>query len=155
MKKILLVAAVLVLAGFACSLGGDSVEVESSPIVEVTRVVTQIIESEVIGEVAGEIMYACGIDRCKDSGEYGKLIYASGINVWEIPGPNRKVVNRQLNHLQEVTVLLERRLNDGPGGLWYGLSGGGWINDLWLTEKPCNYGNIEKDSFKDCLMGEY
>ncbi len=57
MKRLLLVVAVLVSVGIACSLGGDSVEVECPPvekcepeIVEVTRVITQIVESEVIVE---------------------------------------------------------------------------------------------------------
>ena len=46
MRKLLLVAAVLVSVGIACSLGGDSVEVESpsSGIVEVTRIVTKEVE---------------------------------------------------------------------------------------------------------------
>ena len=47
MRKIFLVVAVLVSVGIACSLGGDSVEVECPPVeecepetVEVTRVIT-------------------------------------------------------------------------------------------------------------------
>lgn len=115
----------------------------------------EVAEVEEVEEVAGEIMYVCGIDRCKDSGEYGKLIYASGINVRENTDPSRGEVIGKLNHQQLVIVQAERITAKSPGGLWYFVKGGGWINDLWLTEKPCNFGNIEKYSFKDCLMGEY
>ena len=56
-RRLFLVVVVLVLAGIACSLGGDSAEIECPPveecepeIVEVTRIVTQIVESELIGD---------------------------------------------------------------------------------------------------------
>lgn len=101
------------------------------------------------------IMYVCGIDRCHDSGEYGQLIYRTNIPVWNHPDPDRGGLNRQASHQQKVTVLQELRVNEGPGGLWYELADGGWINDLWLTEEPCTQANLEQYSFHDCLMGLY
>lgn len=100
-------------------------------------------------------MYACGYDRCKDSGEYGTIIYQTGINVWNNPDPNRGGVHHQLNHGNRVQIVNQRRVDGGPGGLWYQLDGGGWINDLWVTEQQCNVGNLAANTFTDCLMGEY
>jgi len=106
-------------------------------------------------EKDARVMYVCGFDRCKDSGEYGKLVYHSGINVWENPDPNRGGIERQLVHLQKVSLLDVRRVSAGPGGLWFRLSGGGWINDLWLTNTKCRADEIEIHSFTDCLGGVY
>ena len=104
---------------------------------------------------AGDIMYFCGYDRCKDSGEYGNLIFETGINVWNNPGPDRGGVHHRANHHERVSVVDQKRVNDGPGGLWYKLADGGWTNDLWLTEEKCTRGNLEEYSFTDCMMGEY
>ena len=100
-------------------------------------------------------MYFCGYDRCKDSGEYGKLIYGTGINVWSNPEPDRGSVHHQAANGEKVTVISEKRVSDGPGGLWYELAGGGWTNDLWLTERQCHSSNLGEFSFADCMGGKY
>jgi len=100
-------------------------------------------------------MYFCGIDHCRDSGEYGQLIFETGINVWQNPDPDRGSRVRRVNHHDRAVVLQEKRVNPGPGGLWYELKGGGWTNDLWLTPEPCTEANLEQYSFEDCLGGEY
>ncbi len=100
-------------------------------------------------------LYFCGIDRCRDSGEYSQLIFENGINIWNGPEPNRGGVHSQANHLQMAFIVEERRVNDGPGGLWFRLESGGWTNDLWLTEEKCTSSNLVDYSFTDCLMGEY
>ncbi len=104
---------------------------------------------------AGRTMYFCGYDRCKDSGEYGQVTFSSGINIWNGPDPNRGGVLRTAKHREKVTVVQEQRVSTGPGGLWYKLSGGGWTNDLWLTDDLCGAGNLERLSFSDCLLGKY
>jgi len=101
----------------------------------------------------GTPMYVCGYDRCKDSGEYGKLIFETGINVWNNPDPERGGVRRTLDHGDKVRVIEEKRVNEGPGGLWYKLEGGGWISDFWLHENQCRAGNLYP--FADCLGGTY
>ena len=64
MKRLMLVIVVLVIVGIACSVGGESAEVECPPdkkcdpeIVEVTRIVTKIIESKVTVEVIVDAKY--------------------------------------------------------------------------------------------------
>ena len=104
---------------------------------------------------ASETMYFCGIDLCRDSGEYGKLLFSTGINVWKAPAPNRGSVKRRAEHHEEVQVIDKRRVSSGPGGLWYELKGGGWVNDYWLTAKPCANDNLAEISFADCLAGKY
>ena len=84
------------------------------------------------------IMYFCGIDRCESSGEYGKLIFPTGINVWSNPDPNRGAVHHKANHRDRVVVVSTRRVNNNVGGLWYELKGGGWSSDMWLTDEPCS-----------------
>jgi hypothetical protein len=106
-------------------------------------------------EPAGRVMYFCGYDRCKDAGTYGEMLFETGINVWNNPDPDRGGVHHQANHQDQVTVVEERRVNEGPGGLWYRLEGGGWTNDLWLTKEPCTSENLGQYSFTDCLEGEY
>ena len=106
-------------------------------------------------DIVIKTMYFCGVDRCKDSGEYGQLIFLDNINVWNGPEPNRGGVRRTAGHGEQATVVEERRVEDGPGGLWYRLSDGGWTNDLWLTDARCSTSNIESYSFTDCMMGEY
>lgn len=103
----------------------------------------------------GRIMYFCGYDRCRDSGSYGEMIYQTGINVWNNPDPDRGGVHHQADHHERVMVVEEKRVNEGPGGLWYRLEGGGWTNDLWLARGECTSENLEQYSFTDCLMGEY
>lgn len=106
-------------------------------------------------EPAGITMYFCGYDRCRDSGEYGQLIYPSGINVWNNPDPDRGGVHHTATSGDKVTVVEEKRVSDGPGGLWYRLQGGGWTNDLWLTDEVCSDGNIASFSYTDCMAGTY
>jgi hypothetical protein len=100
-------------------------------------------------------MYFCGFDRCRDSGEYGQLIFEDNINIWNGPEPNRGGVHSQAKHGQKALVVEEKRVDDGPGGLWFKLQGGGWTNDLWLTEEKCTPSNLADYSFTDCMMGEY
>ena len=104
---------------------------------------------------AGRTMYVCGYDRCRDSGEYSKLTFPTGINVWNNPDPDRGGVHHKVSNGDQVTVIEEKRVYEGPGGLWYKLQGGGWIDDLWLTEQPCNADNLPDYSFTDCLGGKY
>jgi len=99
-------------------------------------------------------MYFCGIDPCRDSGEYGRLAHPR-IIVWNHPDPNRGGVRREAKHQEQVIVTRELRVYDGPGGLWYELKLGGWTNDLWLTDAPCTPDNLPHYSFTDCLMGKY
>jgi len=106
-------------------------------------------------EPPGRTMYVCGYDRCRDSGEYGQLIYSSGINVWNNPDPDRGGVHHKASNGDKVTVVEEKRVSDGPGGLWYRLQGGGWTNDLWLTDQVCTAGNISEYSYTDCFAGKY
>ena len=103
----------------------------------------------------GKTMYFCGYDRCRDSGGDGQVISQTCINVWNNPDPNRGGVHHQGSQGNSVKVIREKRVDPGPGGLWYELEGGGWINDLWLTDKHCGSYNLEDYSFTDCLMGEY
>jgi len=106
-------------------------------------------------EPAGRVMYFCGYDTCKDSGEYGDMIFETGINVWSNPDPDRGGVHHQASHHDKVMVVEEKRVNEGPGGLWYRLADGGWTNDFWLTEEPCTSENLEQYSFADCAAGSY
>lgn len=103
----------------------------------------------------GKAMYFCGYDRCQDSGEYGQLIFKTGINIWNAPDPNRGGVRNQANHGDQVSVIDEKRVSEGPGGLWYKLKQGGWVNDLWLTDRTCTKSNLEEFTFKNCLSEEY
>ena len=98
----------------------------------------------------GRTMYFCGIDRCKNSGEYGELILVTGINVWRYPGPNRGRVEWKATNGQRVTVLETRRVGAKPGELWYRLEKGGWANDLWLTDARCTKDNYQKHALDDC-----
>ena len=100
-------------------------------------------------------MHVCGMDRCRDSDDYGRVIFFTGINVWTNPDPNRGGIHHQLAYFDEVTVINERRVSAGPGGLWYELAEGGWMDDYWLTDTPCDAGNLQEYSFTDCLEGEY
>jgi hypothetical protein len=100
-------------------------------------------------------MYFCGYDRCKDSGEHGNLILETGINVWNNSDPDRGGIHHQANHHDQVMVVEEKRVNEGPGGLWYRLEGGGWTNDLWLTERKCTSDNLEQYSFTACWEDKY
>jgi hypothetical protein len=100
-------------------------------------------------------MYVCGYELCRDSSEYGELIFESDIEVWESTDLDDDLVHHLVAHHDEVWVVVEQRLWDGPGGLWYGLDGGGWISDFWLTEERCVPENLEDYSFADCMLGEY
>jgi len=106
-------------------------------------------------ETMGRTMYVCGYDRCRDSGEYGKLVLETDINVWNSPDPDRGGVHHRASHGDKVIVVEEKRVYDGPGGLWYKLEGGGWTNDLWLTDAICTSENLPQHSFTDCLGGKY
>jgi hypothetical protein len=99
-------------------------------------------------------MVVCGYDRCQDSSEYGQLSFESGISVWENPEPDRGDVHHELSHGDEVQVVAKKQVYDGPGGLWYELAGGGWINDMWLTEQQCTADNLPEFSFERCASDE-
>ena len=106
-------------------------------------------------DTSGLVMYFCGIDRCRDSGEYGELVFRTGISVWNAPAPNRGGVRRTAKHHDKAEVTDQRRVSSGPGGLWYELKGGGWVNDYWLTTAPCTPDNLADFSFTDCVTGRY
>ena len=95
-------------------------------------------------------MYFSGYDRCKNSGTYKELLFATGINVWENAGPNRGKVVRQAKHGERAVVLSTRVVQSGPGGTWYRIEGGGWANDLWLTPEVINISNLEKYALDGC-----
>lgn len=95
------------------------------------------------------VMYFCGIDRCRQSGEYGKMVFRTGINVWNNPDPNRGGVHHRVSHGDVAIITAENRVEDFPGGLWYKLEGGGWTNDLWLTDAVCTPENISEYA-QDC-----
>lgn len=119
--------------------GGVSTQGGSSPV--------PTSQTAPIGE---RVMYFCGFDRCKGSGSYGELIFETGINVWNNPDPDRGGVHHQANHQDRATVIGEKRVSEGSGGLWYQLEGGGWTNDLWLTEEPCTENNLAEYTLDDC-----
>ena len=48
------------------------------------------------------------------------------------------------DHGDRAVVIQERRVHDGAGGLWFELEQGGWTNDFWLTEVPCNENNLDE-----------
>jgi hypothetical protein len=106
-------------------------------------------------EATGHTMYVCGYDRCRDSDAYGEMILESGINVWRRPDPDRGGVFRTASQGDKVIVTEERRVSDGPGGLWYRLADGGWIDDYFLTGVPCGPHNLDRNSFKNCSAGQY
>jgi hypothetical protein len=99
------------------------------------------------------VLYICGYDRCKDSGEYGTLILETGINVWNNPDPDRGGVHHQLAHQDQLVIVQTQQVHDGPGGLWFELEGGGWINDLWLTQELCTEENLPQHALDGCLGG--
>jgi len=103
----------------------------------------------------GTTMYFCGYDRCKNSGEYGTLIFETEMNVWNNPDPDRGSVHHKASNGDKVVVVEEKRVNEGPGGLWYRLQGGGWTNDYWLTDQTCTADNLETYSYTDCMAGKY
>lgn len=100
--------------------------------------------------VPEQVMYFCGYDRCRASGEYGKLTFKTGISVWNGPEPNRGGRHHTVSHGHRVTVVETKRATAGSGGLWFRLKEGGWTNDLWLTESPCTPDNLEQYSLPDC-----
>ncbi len=99
-------------------------------------------------------MYVCGYSRCRDSDAYGEFILETS-NVWNNPDPDRGGVHHLASHGEKVIVVSERRVDGGPGGLWYELEGGGWIDDLHVTDVLCSSANLDELSFSDCLGGEY
>ncbi len=98
---------------------------------------------------SGVIMYTCGIDRCRGSSTYGELILPAGINVWEHPAPNRGKILRSLSHNQKVSVVEERKIHSRPGGTWYRLWNGGWLDDYFVTTLPCEP-NLEEYTYPSC-----
>ena len=135
MKRTIIVLAMLALTISACRSPEEVIGIPTKP--------------------ATTTMYFCGYDRCKDSGEYGQLVFRTGITLWNNRGPDRGGVCRTANHGERASVVRERRVDPGPGGLWYKLEDGCWTNVLWITEKRCDESNLAGLSFKDCLMGEY
>jgi hypothetical protein len=105
--------------------------------------------------VPGQTMYVCGYERCRDSDAYGELIFETGIEVWASSDPDDNRVLSAVSHDAEVWVVSAERIWEGPGGLWLELAGGGWMNDLWLTEERCTPDNLEQYSLTDCMLGEY
>jgi hypothetical protein len=95
------------------------------------------------------VTYFCGIDRCKGSGEYGQMIFETGITIWENHDPDGGARLRYANHRDRAVIVNEVVLGDGVGEHWYELKDGGWTNGLWLTEEPCTPENLEKYT-EDC-----
>jgi hypothetical protein len=106
-------------------------------------------------EAPARALYVCGYELCRDSSEYGELIFENDIEVWEALDPDDDRIHHLVAHHDEVWVVSEERLWDGPGGLWFALQGGGWISDFWLTGQRCTPENLEEYSFADCMLGEY
>ena len=130
---------IIIVAIFACilvvaiaQLGGDGT---------VTPTATPRPRATAVPEV---VMYFCGIDRCRDSGTFGELLFESGINVWENPEPNRGKVAWKATNGQRVVVMETKRVGEGAGGMWYRLKQGGWTNGIWLTEEPCTKDNWQR-----------
>ena len=99
---------------------------------------------------SGQTMYFCGFDPCKGSLDYGKLIFPTGINVWNNPDPDRGGVHHKASNGDRVTVIETKRVGSGPGGLWFKLEGGGWTNGLWLTDELCTEQNLAEYTLDDC-----
>jgi len=102
-----------------------------------------------------QTMYVCGYERCRDAEEYGELIFETGIEVWASSDPNDDRILYTVSHGQEVRVVRQERVWEGPGGLWLELESGGWMSDFWLTAERCTPANLASYSFTDCLLGEY
>lgn len=102
-----------------------------------------------------QTMFVCGYERCRDQAEYGQLIFESEIEVWASSDPNDDQILYTLSHHDEVRVVNQVRVWDGPGGLWFELEEGGWMSDFWLTEERCTPENLQEYSFVDCLLGVY
>ena len=100
-------------------------------------------------------MFVCGYELCRDQAEYGELIFETEIEVWASSDPNDDQILYTVSHHDEVRVISQVRLWEGPGGLWYGLEGGGWMSDFYLTREHCTPDNLEFYSFADCVLGEY
>jgi hypothetical protein len=104
---------------------------------------------------APQTMYVCGYERCRDEDEYGTLIFETGIEVWASSDPNDDRILYTVSHDDEVRVVRQERVWEGPGGLWFALDRGGWMSDFWLTAERCTQDNLESYSFGGCLLGEY
>ena len=78
------------------------------------------------------------------------LIFPTGITVWNNPDPDRGGVHHKASNGDKVTVIETKRVSPGSGGLWFKLEGGGWTNDLWLTDEPCTDQNLADYSLDDC-----
>jgi len=104
---------------------------------------------------APQRMFVCGYERCRDQAEYGQLIFEAEIEVWGSSDPNDDQILYTVSHNDEVWVVNQQRIWDGPGGLWFELQGGGWMSDFWLTSERCTPDNLALYSFADCLLGEY
>ncbi|MBN1955873.1 MAG: hypothetical protein JW900_12610, partial [Anaerolineae bacterium] len=103
-----------------------------------------------VTEIPATVMFVCGYDRCLDSQEYGTLSFETGISIWENPEPDRGDIVGELSHGDLVRVVALAQLYDRPGGLWYQLEDGGWISDLWLTERLCTPSSLPELSFERC-----
>jgi hypothetical protein len=106
-------------------------------------------------ETQVRVQYVCGYERCRDSAEYGELIFETEIEVWASSDPDDDLILYTVDHHQEMRVVAEQRLWEGPGGLWLEILGGGWISDFWLTDERCTPDNLAQYSFADCMLGEY
>jgi hypothetical protein len=100
-------------------------------------------------------MFVCGYERCRDEAEYTELVFEDGIEVWASDNPEDDRILYTVSHHDEVQVIREVRIWEGPGGLWFELAEGGWISEFWLTDEPCVPDNLELYSYTDCMLGEY
>lgn len=106
-------------------------------------------------QVQSRAFYVCGYERCLDSREYGQLILESAIEVWASTDPSDEQILYTVSHHDEVLVVAEQRLWNGPGGLWLELGSGGWVSEFWITEERCTPDNLEQYSYTNCTLGEY
>jgi hypothetical protein len=106
-------------------------------------------------ESPSQTMYVCGLERCRDEAEYGELIFESDIEVWASSDPDDARILYTVSHHDELRIVGQQRIWEGPGGLWFELEGGGWISEFWLTEEPCLPENLAAFSFTDCMLGVY
>ena len=106
-------------------------------------------------QVQSRTLYICGFERCQNSREYGQLIFETSIDVWASTDPTDDRLLYTVSHHDEVQVVAEQRLWEGPGGLWFELGSGGWVSDFWITEERCTPDNLEQYSFTDCTLGVY
>jgi hypothetical protein len=152
----LTLAGVVALCAFACTVAAPVL------VIAVPEMLGRLLSAVGLSEATpvatampARVMYFCGYDRCLDSLDYGKLVFPGGIRVWNGPDPDWGGLHHRARHGERVGVIRQKRVRAGPGGLWFELEGGGWTNDLWLTENVCSHDNLVEYTFAACLGRKY